>query len=94
MPKEITTEEEFAHSSLVLVFKTAFKYLDSNCGNFEEDEFCTEILNETLTMLESISKPLIYDGNDKKPSKLLIGFLEHSANYLYNLISGSVFLVI
>ncbi|XP_066913164.1 E3 ubiquitin-protein ligase HERC2-like, partial [Clytia hemisphaerica] len=91
LPKEINTEEEFAHSSLILVFKTAFKYIDSKCGIFEEDIFCTEILNETLNMLQSIAKPLIYDGDEKKSSKLLLGFLKHSADYLYNIISRPIY---
>ena len=87
LPLEIKTEEEFAHSSLIIVFKAAFKYLETASKFTQKDDFCTEILNDLLTMLKSIRKPLIYSGEEANSSKLLAGFLDHAAEHLFSVLS-------
>jgi hypothetical protein len=87
-PDTITTEEDFTHSGLLIVFKSMFKFMETAWEDGQKNEFCTELLKEMLNMFQSIQKPILYnDIKEEKPSKVLLGFLEYSVSFLSDIVS-------
>jgi len=74
-PDTITTEEDFTHSGLLIVFKSMFKFMETAWEDGQKNEFCTEL-------------PILYnDIKEEKPSKVLLGFLEYSVSFLSDIVS-------
>ena len=68
------------------MFKSIFKFLKTSWQEGTRNEFCTELLEEALSMFKGIQKPLLMTDPEKEQSKLLIGFLEYASDFLAEVI--------